>query len=124
MYLLALGEFGLEDYDKGADVDPTSYFMLWFYFVIACFLLLIHFLNMLIAIMGETFAENNQVKQMAQLKNHLRFVMDHWWVDPIADKHKIQYLITAFHKEDEAEEVEILNHLEAKISDLDVKAKK
>lgn len=71
--------------------------------------------------MGETFAANNEIKQMARLKNHLRFVIDHWWVDPIKDKEKIQYLITAFYKEDEDQDVETLNNIEKLLNRLYLK---
>ena len=98
VYLLALGEFDVEYYEAG---DGNYTIILWIMFVLASFLLLIHLLNMLIAIMGETFAANNETKKMQQLKSHLRFVMDNWWIDPIKDKHKIKYLITAFLKEDD-----------------------
>jgi hypothetical protein len=56
---LALGEFNLEDYELG---DGSDYLLLWIFFVSASFFLLIHLLNMLIAIMGETFAKFNEIK--------------------------------------------------------------
>ena len=52
MYLLALGEFDLDGYKQGHDVS-----LAWIFFVMASFLLLLVFMNMLIAIMGETFSE-------------------------------------------------------------------
>jgi len=58
VFLLALGEFNLEDYDLGG--NNYDYFVLWMLFVAASFVLLIHLLNMLIAIMGESFAQNNE----------------------------------------------------------------
>ena len=58
VFLLALGEFNLEDYDLGG--NTYDYFVLWILFVAASFVLLIHLLNMLIAIMGESFAQNNE----------------------------------------------------------------
>jgi hypothetical protein len=59
VYLLALGEFNLDDYDLG---DGSDSLLLWFFFISASFFLLIHLLNMLIAIMGETFGKFNEVK--------------------------------------------------------------
>ena len=76
---------------------------------------------MLIAIMSETFAENNEIKQKARVKSHLRFVIDHWWVNPIIDQQKVQYLITAFNKEDEDQEVETLINIENKLDKLYIK---
>ena len=59
VYLLALGEFNLKDYELG---DGTDKLLLWILFVSASFFLLIHLLNMLIAIMGETFVKFNEIK--------------------------------------------------------------
>lgn len=56
VFLLSLGEFGLEDYDLGGHYK--EYCLLWFFFVVAAFILMLHLLNMLIAIMGETFGSN------------------------------------------------------------------
>ena len=66
---------------------------------------------MLIAIMGETFAVNNEVKDIQTLRSHLQFVMDNWWIEPIDDKQTIKYLITAFKKEDENQEQEMIGEM-------------
>jgi len=68
VFLLSLGEFSLDEYDKG-DGEITPY--LWVLFVVSSFLLQIHFLNMLIAIMGETFSKNNEINERARVKSHL-----------------------------------------------------
>jgi hypothetical protein len=94
VYLVALGEFGyMGDYPLG---DAKQQTMLWLLFVVATFILMIHLLNMLVAIMGEAFARLNEVKDMQQIRSHLRFVLDNQFMDPIKDKEKISYLITAF----------------------------
>ena len=51
MYLLSLGEFSFDGFSKGENSN-----LAWVFFVIATFLCLVVFMNMLIAIMGETFA--------------------------------------------------------------------
>ena len=53
---------------------------------------------MLIAIMGNTFAERREVGPQVMVKDHLRFVMDNWLLMNIAfmDKARIKYIITAF----------------------------
>ena len=51
MWLLGLGEFDLDDsYSEG----PNAY-LCWFMFILASFVIVITFMNMLIAIMGDTF---------------------------------------------------------------------
>ena len=66
------------------------------YFILASFMLLIHLLNMLIAIMGETFSNNNEIKHKTTIQSHLRFVLNNWWRRPIPNEKKVVYLITAF----------------------------
>jgi hypothetical protein len=51
MYLLGLGEFDLDGYSKGPDV-----YFAWGFFILGTFLVLVVFMNMLIAIMGDTFS--------------------------------------------------------------------
>jgi hypothetical protein len=51
MYLVALGEFDLDGLSQG----PDNYIAYVFFFL-ASFLLLVVFMNMLIAIMGDTFS--------------------------------------------------------------------
>jgi hypothetical protein len=65
--------------------DGSDEAFLWIFFIVASFFLLIHLLNMLIAIMGETFAKTNEIKHQQTIRNHLRFVIDNQWRDPLAD---------------------------------------
>jgi hypothetical protein len=51
MYLLMLGEFYIDGYKSG------SYSLLtWIFFMLATFIVLVVFMNLLIAIMSETFS--------------------------------------------------------------------
>ena len=52
--------------------------MLYFLFCLAAFIILIHLLNMLIAIMGNSFIERSEVAHSIRVKDHLIFVMDNW----------------------------------------------
>jgi hypothetical protein len=40
-------------------------------------------LNMLIAIMGESFAQGKESEQTNRIKEHLNFVLYNWAMDPI-----------------------------------------
>ena len=66
VYRLALGDFQNDMYKvsavDGEDGDYKS--ILLFFWYIASFLLQIHLCNMLIAIMGETFSQNNEIKHI------------------------------------------------------------
>lgn len=44
----------------------------------ANFLIVLHLLNMLIAIMGATYGTRDEVGHQIMKKDHLRFVMDNW----------------------------------------------
>ena len=65
MLLLALGEFaGLEEYAEAPDgIEKTTAFFMFF---LACFLILIMFMNMLIQVMSIPFdyVESNRVKEI------------------------------------------------------------
>jgi len=58
IYNLCLGGFDNKSFFKGDSGDSVYGVLL---FCIASFVLLIHLLNMLIAIMGDAFAKNNEV---------------------------------------------------------------
>lgn len=112
IYLLGLGDFNTDDYEMG---DGSSGWILWLFFVISSFLLLIHLLNMLIAIMGETFSQNNEIKKKAQIRNHLRFVLDNSWMEPIENKDKITYLITSYLSTESNHESEVIKDIHENI---------
>ena len=58
-------------------------------------------LNMLIAIMGDIFANNQDTKEAKKKMSELAFVVENWWIDPIKNKDQIMYLIAAFKIEEE-----------------------
>ena len=79
VYMLgALGDFDSTVYRNGYD----RYFAVAM-FLLATFIISVVFMNMLIAIMGETFTENNEVAEQNRIREHLRFVMDHWYMQPV-----------------------------------------
>ena len=41
---------------------------------------MIHLMNMLIAIMSQTYVERNEVINEIKFKDHLRFVLDNWFI--------------------------------------------
>lgn len=72
-------------------------------FVISCIVIILHFLNMLIAIMGNTFGERTEVGAQIMVRDHLRFVMDNWMLLGVAfpDKSNINYIIAAMSASDD-----------------------
>lgn len=77
MYLLSLGELGSQD---GILVSGEGYenYPLRILFSFASFIMIIELLNLLVALMGEPFAENEDIEEARITKEHLRFVMEHW----------------------------------------------
>ena len=47
---------------------------------LSAFIIMIHLLNMLIAIMGNTFSNRNEVQDQVRYKDHLSFVLDNWFM--------------------------------------------
>ena len=55
-------------------------------------------LNMLIAIMGNTFSERSSIKSQIRMRDHLRFVISNWYLSDLAfeNKSQLKYIVTAF----------------------------
>ena len=54
-YFITLGEFQYDNYSKGVEIQEK--YIVWFMFFLGSFLCCVVFMNMLIAIMGETFSQ-------------------------------------------------------------------
>ena len=78
--------------------EASTQLILVLLFVLASFVIVILLLNMLIAIMGDTFSKQSDIAELLLIKEHLSFVLDHWHLGPYAtkDQDRIQYLIVAF----------------------------
>ena len=78
-------------------------------------------LNMLVAIMGNTFNTRIQIIDECIVQDHLFFVVDNWHLLKIAFLFRtksVKYIITAFFKEDDDDEnQEMLDQLD---NDLDM----
>ena len=96
----ALGDFDSGIYRVGYD----RYFAMLM-FLLATFIICVVFMNMLIAIMGDTFARRNEVIEQVRIKDHLSFVIDNWYLKGISlgDVNQVNYIITAFHSKDDNE---------------------
>ena len=91
VYLSSLGEFDTDLY-----MDNRMTPVLIILFTLMSFFMCIHLLNMLIAIMGDIFNNNQNNKEAKKKMSQLAFVVENWWIDPIKDKDQIMYLISAF----------------------------
>ena len=73
-------------------------------FLLLSFFMCIHLLNMLIAIMGQSFDRNNEICESNRKISQLEFVVNNWWIHPIKDKNKIIYFVAAFNVKDEMDD--------------------
>ena len=58
--------------------------MLYLVFCLTTFMIMIHYLNMLIAIMGNTFEVRKAIQEEIKTQSHLRFVLDNWFLLRVA----------------------------------------
>ena len=71
-YLIGLGQFKLENYELG-----RKDWFIWIMFIFMTFLTQIVFLNMLIAIMGNTYAKETETKDQSALKAQVDLISDY-----------------------------------------------
>lgn len=70
-YLLLLGEFDLDN------IDGSNKLFAWILFFLATFLSQVLIFNMLIAIMGDTYAKVSEMKNQAALKEKINILCDY-----------------------------------------------
>ena len=71
-YILSLGEFDTENFESnGEDI------LVWLIFIGTTFITNVTFLNMLIAIMGDTFDRVSEVKDQSALKEKIQILADY-----------------------------------------------
>ena len=70
-----------------------------------------HLMNMLIAIMGNTFAVRSEIAKEIRIRDHLTFVITNWYLSDLAfeDKNRIKFIVIAFAVKDEPHNDEIEN---------------
>ena len=51
---------------------------------------------MLIAIMGESFSKNHEIRESKKRLSQLALVVDNWWIDAIPNKSSIVYIVGGF----------------------------
>ena len=113
IYLLSLGEIFADD-DNFSKGNKQQQGYLWVLFILATFVIIVTMMNMLIAIMGDTFVKSSEVAEQNTNREHLQFVMDHWYMQPHTQQ--LNYLIAAFLIEEVDEDVEILEELQEDVN--------
>lgn len=72
---------------------------------------------MLIAIMGNTFTIGNETEEQTKYREHLRFVVDNWFLRELSFKNidSVKYIVTAFSAGDQEEENEVFAEIKNEI---------
>ena len=72
---------------------------------------------MLIAIMGNTFAVGNENIEQQKYREHLRFVVDNWFLRQVAfkDIDSVKYIITAFSLNEDEHDISIYHELKKEV---------
>ena len=73
-YLIGLGEFGMDNF---GEQNGT---LVWIFFLLATFITQLIFMNLLIAIMGDTFDRVQEFRVQAATKEKISMITDFIWV--------------------------------------------
>ena len=100
IWILALGGADTSGFDSCSDIECN---ILTGLYVFSTFVFILHLFNMLIAIMGDTFAKNNEVQNQIKIRDHLGFVLDNWYLNELQKEKtmQIKYIMSAFAIHDE-----------------------
>ena len=71
IYLMSLGEFDYSGYGNGPDKH-----VVWLFFILGTYLTLIVFMNVLIAIMGDSYARVSETKEQSALLEQVNIIQD------------------------------------------------
>jgi uncharacterized membrane protein len=89
VYLTSIGEFGTDSYTNREDMG-----LLWAFFIITTFFLSIVMLNMLIAMMGQSYEKVSEVAQASMLKERMLLIMENYFLIRSNTFRKAKYLIS------------------------------
>jgi len=89
-YMTGLGEF--ETPYRGSPNEA----MFWIYFFLCTILIPVVLLNLLIAIMGDTFSRVQEIKAEAEMKERCKLISENWfWVNQAKKFKRIKYIAVA-----------------------------
>ena len=91
-YGMVMGEVDVDSFNQ----DGGDKYHLYLLFLVSSFIMIVVLLNMLIAIMGNTFAERMPLSAQITIADRLRFVLDHWHLKHQVQKDFKNYNVAAF----------------------------
>lgn len=115
---MCFGNTNWDFYELGEASQST---LLYTLHIVTGFIIMIHLLNMLIAIMGNTFSERQANIDKIYYRDHLAFVLDNWYLltrafgsaDKLRD---VKYIFAALAPPEDDADQELLNELHAKVT--------
>lgn len=81
VYFITVGEFYYDNYSKG-----PNWMLIWPMFIACNFLMAIVFMNMLIAMMAETFAQVNSTKLESEIEQNIALICDYQDLVDVSEK--------------------------------------
>lgn len=117
-FLLATGDFADGGYEFAKDNSFATWFLLQFCFFYGIVYLVIHLMNMVIALMGNTLSEDIERSSIQMYKSRLLFVLENWYSGYMTDidKARTTHLITAHIKSEDSKELKAISELTNNIS--------
>ena len=92
--IIAIYQFALGDFQYDGFINSDYVYLLWILFPICTFLMIIVFLNMIIAIMGHTFEDVMANQYETALSENISLIYDHIWLLDLKDEFKdLKYII-------------------------------
>jgi len=92
IYQFALGDFHYSGFG-GSQYDP----LLWGSFILCTFLMIVVFMNMIIAIMGNTFGNVMDAQYENAMNENIGLIYDHIWLIDLKEEFKdVKYIIRVF----------------------------
>ena len=103
--------------------NKNHYVPLWLMFVLSSFTLIVHLMNMIVALLGEKQSQNIEDSEYINYQVKLAFVVENWNLLPFDKKERLRanYLVAGFFSEEEDEEEEALNDLRDDFNSLHTK---
>jgi hypothetical protein len=86
--VIAIYMFALGDFHYSGFIHSEYDYLLWFSFLVLTFLMIVVFMNMIIAIMGNTFGNVMAAQDETSLGENIGLIYDHIWLLDLKEEFK------------------------------------
>jgi len=95
--VIAIYQFALGDFHYSGFMGSQYDVLLWGFFILCTFLMIIVFMNMIIAIMGNTFGNVMDAQYENAMNENIGLIYDHIWLIDLKEEFKdVKYIIRVF----------------------------